>query len=153
MASASPVRLSVDVEVRYAETDQMGHVHHGVHVVWFELARTRLCQESGFAYRDIEAMGYFLLVTGVEVRYLKPALYGSDVQVECWLEHYASRKLRFGYTIHQDGAAVATGTTEHMWFDRAKERPCRTPKVLEAPFRQLAQGEIPGSTPEASPGP
>lgn len=138
----APRRISVDVEVRYAETDQMGHVHHGVHVVWFELARTRLCQESGFAYRDIEGMGYFLLVTGVEVRYLHPVLYGQPIQVECWLEHLASRKLRFAYAIHQDGRSMASGATEHIWFDRQKGRPCRTPVILEEPFRRLADGRL-----------
>jgi len=33
-----PVRL----KARYAETDQMGVVHHSVYPVWFEVARTAL---------------------------------------------------------------------------------------------------------------
>ena len=33
---AEPARTEVDVEVRYAETDQMGVVHHAEYVVWFE---------------------------------------------------------------------------------------------------------------------
>lgn len=28
------------IEVRYAETDQMGVVHHAVYPVWYEVART-----------------------------------------------------------------------------------------------------------------
>ena len=138
--SAPPRGISIDLEVRYAETDQMGHVHHGVHVVWFELARTRLCGQSDFAYHEIEEMGYFLLVTGVEARYLRPVLYGVEVQVECWVERMASRQLRFGYAIRQGGLEMATGATEHVWFDRAKQRPCRMPDAVRPSFERLAYG-------------
>jgi hypothetical protein len=62
--SRAPVRVETDIEVRYAETDQMGVVHHANYVIWFELARTRLCSESGFHYADIEKLGYLLMVTG-----------------------------------------------------------------------------------------
>src|SRR5689334_16218839 len=78
-----PLRATTDVEVRYAETDQMGVVHHANYVVWFELARTRLCSESGFHYADIEKLGYLLMVTGVEARYYRPARYGDVVRVVC----------------------------------------------------------------------
>ncbi len=70
-------RSEIDVEVRYAETDQMGVVHHANYVIWFELARTSLCSLSGFHYAEIEALGYLLMVTGVEVRYHRPARYGE----------------------------------------------------------------------------
>ncbi len=147
----SAPHILIDIEVRYAETDQMGHVHHGVHVVWFELARTRLCGTSGFSYKEIEEMGYFLLVTGVETRYLRPILYGSNVEVECWLERMASRQLRFGYAVHQAGQKMASGATEHIWFDRAKQRPCRLPETLSSAFERLVNGCGPDSTPHCKP--
>ena len=59
-----PVRSTIEVEVRYAETDQMGVVHHANYLVWFEVARTRLCMLSGFHYHQIEELGdAFLRVT------------------------------------------------------------------------------------------
>ena len=86
-----PVRIETEIEVRYAETDQMGVVHHANYVVWFELARTRLCAPSGFHYADIEKMGYLLMVTGVEVSYRRPARYGDTVEVVCWIDRLGSR--------------------------------------------------------------
>ena len=53
--NSSP-RHSVDVEVRYAETDQMGVVHHANYLVWLELARTDLCRWAGMPYREINAV-------------------------------------------------------------------------------------------------
>jgi len=135
---SEPIRCETEIEVRYAETDQMGVVHHANYVVWFELARTRLCALSGFHYADIEKMGYLLMVTGVEARYRQPARYGDVVQVVCWGELAGSRGLRFHYAVRKGEELLATGASDHLWIDAATGRPCRIPTPLRAPFRRLA---------------
>jgi acyl-CoA thioester hydrolase len=135
---SEPVRAETPIEVRYAETDQMGVVHHANYVVWFELARTHLCAQSGFPYADIEKMGYLLMVTGVEIRYRKPARYGDTVRVVCWGDRLGSRGMRFAYEVFHGEDLLATGATEHVWVESATGRPCRTPEPLRAPFRRLA---------------
>lgn len=131
-------KTTIDVEVRYAETDQMGVVHHANYVVWLELARTHLCEASGFHYAEIEAMGFFLMVTGVALRYRRPARYGDIVQVECWTEELMSRGVRFGYDVKNNGEVLATGSSDHIWVERASGRPCRPPESLRGIFEQLA---------------
>lgn len=133
-----PVRTAIDVEVRYAETDQMGVVHHANYIVWFELARTRLCSVSGFHYAEIEKLGYLLMVTGVESRYHRPARYGDVVQVHCWCERVGSRGLRFAYEVRKESEKLVTGATEHIWIEKETGRPCRTPELLREPFARLA---------------
>jgi acyl-CoA thioester hydrolase len=135
---SEPTRCATDIEVRYAETDQMGVVHHANYIVWFELARTRLCALSGFHYADIEKMGYLLMVTGVEARYRRPARYGETVRVVCWGERLASRGVRFAYEVFHGDELLATGATDHIWIESATGRPCRTPELLREPFRRLA---------------
>jgi acyl-CoA thioester hydrolase len=135
---AEPVRTTVDVEVRYIETDQMGHVHHANYIAWFELARTRLCVETDVPYATIEAMGYLLIVSGVEVRYRLPAHYGDVVSVSTWVERLASRLMRFAYEVRCGERLLATGATEHVWVERESRRPCRMPEVLREPFRRVA---------------
>lgn len=135
---ATPVRCETGIEVRYAETDQMGVVHHANYVVWFELARTRLCALSGFHYADVEAMGYFLMVTGVQVAYRKPARYGDAVTVTCWGERLGSRGMTFAYEVRKGDDLLVTGTTDHIWVEKATGRVCRTPEALREPFRRLA---------------
>ena len=133
-----PVRAEIDVEVRYAETDQMGVVHHANYIVWFELARTRLCSLSGFHYADIEKLGYLLMVTGVESRYHRPARYGDVVQVHCWCERVGSRGIRFAYEVRKENEKLVTGVTDHVWIEKETGRPCRTPEPLREPFARLA---------------
>jgi acyl-CoA thioester hydrolase len=141
-STPQPVRAEIDVEVRYAETDQMGVVHHANYIVWLELARTSLCARSGFHYADIERLGYLLMVTGVEVRYHRPARYGEVVRVACWCERLGSRGMRFAYEVRKatdkGDERLATGTTEHVWIESATGRPCRTPEAVRGPFERLA---------------
>lgn len=135
---AEPVKSSIEVEVRYAETDQMGVVHHANYLIWFELARTHLCQLSGYAYSEIEKNGHLLMVTGAEASYRRGAKYGDKVRVTCSVARLASRGIRFAYEVHRSDEILARGATEHIWIDAANGRPCRTPEVLRAPFARLA---------------
>ena len=131
------LRVAVEVEVRYAETDAMGIVHHANYLVWFELARTRLCRESGTHYADIERSGYWLTVTGAEARYRSGARYGDTVRVASWVDRLESRGIRFGYEVHRDRQLIATGMTRHVWIDR-NGRPRRLPEPLRGSFARLA---------------
>ena len=52
------------VQVRYAETDQMGVVYYANYLVWMEVARVAYCREAGFEYSDMEReSGAYLAVT------------------------------------------------------------------------------------------
>ena len=134
-----PVRAEIDVEVRYAETDQMGVVHHAVYPVWFEVGRTRLCAEAGRPYADIERAGYFLVVSGVDVTYREGARYGDVITVRSWVDWVASRALQFGYQVRRGDSLLADGHTRHVWVDRSTGRHCRMPVDLVDPFLALAE--------------
>lgn len=135
---SEPLSTSVEVEVRYAETDQMGIVHHANYLVWFELARTRLCAASGTSYPEIERGGHLLVVTRAELDYRQSARYGDTVSVRCHLADMASRQLTFAYEVTRDGEVLVRGRTEHVWVDAASGRPCRIPEPLRGPFAALA---------------
>ncbi len=139
----TPVTTEIHVEVRYAETDQMGVVHHAVYPVWFELARTHLCAKTGFHYADIEKMGYFLMVTGLELEFRRSARYGDTLRVQCAIRRLGSRGLTFGYEIyrsgdHREDKVLASGLTRHVWLRKEDSRPCRMPGELTGPFTELA---------------
>ncbi len=137
---SDPVQHEIEIEVRYAETDQMGVVHHSNYLVWFELARTGLCSRSGYHYADVEAMGYLLMVTAADLSYLAGARYGDRVRVTAWVESMRSRTLRFCYEVHREDELLVTGSTQHVWIKAQSGRPCRIPEPIREPFERLAQG-------------
>lgn len=135
---SSPITCEVEVEVRYAETDQMGVVHHANYLVWFELARTRLCDQAGLHYAEIERGGHFLMVTGAELSYRRGARYGDRVRIECSMESLVSRGASFVYRVLRGDELLADGRTRHVWVDRAASRPCRMPESARPYFERMA---------------
>ena len=65
----------ISIRARYAETDAMGVVHHASYVVWLEQGRTELLRALGVSYRELEATGFFVVLSDLRVRYHASARY------------------------------------------------------------------------------
>ena len=44
----------IEIRVRYAETDQMGVVHHGNYALYLEMARIAWLRKLGISYKSME---------------------------------------------------------------------------------------------------
>ncbi len=115
--------------VRYAETDQMGIVHHSAYIVWFEEGRSAWSRQAGRPYADFERAGYLLAVSEVGARYLVPARYDQRVTVRTRVSQVRSRLIRFEYEVlaADTGEALVTGFTSHICLDR-HGKPSRIPE-------------------------
>ena len=91
---------AVEVEVRYAETDQMGRAHHGVYVEWCELGRTSMMREHGISYAELERSGVLLPVTRLEIEYRRAAYYEETVRIETRATDVRSRSVAFDYEVY-----------------------------------------------------
>ena len=111
----------MELRVRFAETDQMGVAHHATYAVWLEAARVEWLRDLGLSYRDLDAQGVSLAVTGLDVRYRRAVRFDDRLRIDVALEEARSRRLRFGYRIvHiEDGAVAAEATTVHVPTDPA----------------------------------
>ncbi len=130
----------VAFRVRYAETDQMGFVHHSVYFTWFEAARTELFRRWGFPYTGLEEKGVYSPVVECNAAYLAPARYDEEIVVTARLEGMSAAKLTFGYKVERegDGELLATGQTVHAFINRqGKPRPIR--KVLPGLWERLCR--------------
>lgn len=106
--------------VRYAETDAMGIVHHASYIVYFEEGRSSYIRQRGSSYADMERSGYYLAVSEVQATYLKPAKYDQHITVCTWLEQVRSRTLTFGYEILDEATndIFVRGISKHICLDR-----------------------------------
>ncbi len=131
----------VPVRVRYAETDQMGVVHHAVYPVWFEAARSELARAVGLPYGEWERRGVYLMLSDLACRYRRPARYDEQVTVWVWVAELASRRVVFGYRVTDGaGAVLAEGETRHLTVDRASGRPIQLPDELRASLTREPTG-------------
>lgn len=114
------------IRVRYAETDQMGIVHHSNYYVWMEVARVELCQAMGFHYRDMEQDGVLLAVVESQCRYAHSARFGDEVVIQTSISTANPRMVGFAYDMTVDGRHIASGKTRHIFLNR-HHRPTRIP--------------------------
>lgn len=113
---------TVTFYVRYAETDQMGIVHHSNYFVYAEELRSQYARDFGSSYADFEVQaGLALAVSEVQLRYLSPAVYGQQIAIKGWVVEVKSRRVTFGYQMLNPDTDVlhVTGTTNHICVDRA----------------------------------
>lgn len=111
--------VAVDVDVRFAETDLMGVVHHASYIVWFEIGRVAWMKAAGMPYTDIAASGHHFAVTGIQAAYRAPARFGDTVQISTRMAKLRSRQIEFAYELRilADNALIATGVSEHICVD------------------------------------
>lgn len=113
-----------EIEVRYAETDQMGVVYHTNYLVWMEIGRTALIQELGFNYAELEKEGFIAPVLDIQASYKKPVRYGEKAIVKTWVEDYDGIRTVYGYEIlSEDGEVAVTGMTKHACVKKDSFRP------------------------------
>ena len=110
----------VTLWVRYVETDSMRVVHHSNYIVYFEEARSDYMRQRGENYANFEKDGYNLVVAEANLRYLRSAVYGQQVVVQCWIIDIQSRGLTFGYEVTNPdtGEVHCTGQTRHICVSR-----------------------------------
>jgi acyl-CoA thioester hydrolase len=121
--------VDVPLRVRYADTDRMGIVYYGTYPVYFEVGRNEFMRARGFPYKELEEQGYYLVVTGIEIKYYNPALYDDVLDVRTSVSDVQSRGVTFNYTVLRDGATVVVGKTRHICVT-AERRPTRLPPFL-----------------------
>lgn len=107
--------------MRYAETDQMGVVHHAAYVPWLEQGRVDWLEHLDLRYSELEKSGVLFPVTDISISYRRPLRFGEVVEVETWLTQLASRKLTFTYRVYGNGdrRVRASGLTVHVPQDRS----------------------------------
>lgn len=123
------------LRVRYSETDQMGVVYYANFFVWFEIGRTDLCRQHGFAYRDMEQQdGLYIMVAETRCRYKAPAHYDEEIVVRTRLRAVRKRVLVFSYEVYRedDNMLLAEGETVHVITDREGH-----PRALPDKYREL----------------
>ncbi len=126
------------VTVRYAETDQMGIVHHSVYPVWYEVARTEFIRALGVSYKELEQMGAMLPVLEVHCKYILPARYEDELTIHTRIKAMGVAKIEFEYHVYLEETLIHVGTTLHGWVDSESFRPINLKKAFPGIYNLLA---------------
>ncbi|WBL21690.1 acyl-CoA thioesterase [Zunongwangia sp. HRR-M8] len=121
------------LKVRYAETDQMGVVHHGNYAQYLEIARIEWLEKIGISYKSMEKNGIMLPVYEMNFKFIKSAFFDDNLKIHTSLRKTPDVRIIFDYKIYnQEDELLTTASTILVFMDAKTKRPIRCPEyVLE----------------------
>ncbi|MBB2479931.1 acyl-CoA thioesterase [Bacillus sp. APMAM] len=112
-----------EIQFSYADTDMMGVIYHANYIKWLELGRTKLIEDIGYDYMDMEKAGYYAPVYNLEITYEKPVKLGDRVFVKTWVEVNQGLRTVYGFQIvNGEGEVCAKGTTTHIVVKKENDK-------------------------------
>lgn len=129
------LKSSIQVPVRFSETDAMGVVWHGNYLKFFEDAREQFGRDFGIEYLDVHAKGYFIPIVKSEISHKSSIFYGETAQVNIVLEKHDSAKIVFRYEVINNATkqVAATGMTMQVFMFASD----RTLELIKPEFYQI----------------
>jgi len=130
---------TTQVRVRYAETDQMDVVYHGNYAQYFEVARAEAIRKLGFTYKNMEALGTYMLITELHCKYLRPAHYDDLLSVKVILRELPkNHRIEFDHEVcNEAGSLLTVGKVVLYFIDAVTKEKTSMPAALHeklAPF-------------------
>ena len=113
---------------RYAETDQMGVIHHGTYATYFELARIEWLSSLGLSYAKLEAKGILLPVLSLSTEFIHPLHFEDQIQIQIYLDSEPTSILDFSYKIFNQDMVLCTTAKTRLAFMNAETR-----KIMRCP--------------------
>lgn len=134
------VSVGTKITVRYAETDQMGIVHHSVYPIWYEVARTNFIKQYGITYSNLEKSGLMMPLTNLTCNYKLPAHYEDELLVKAKVLKISCAKMLFGYDVYleKENKLLSSGTTEHGFVNSKTFKPINIKKFDKELYEKLS---------------
>jgi|SRR6185437_14779200 len=129
---------SIEMRVRYGETDKMGYLYYGNYAEYYEVGRVEAIRSLGLSYKELEDSGISMPVLDLQSTYVKPAHYDDVLKVTTTITEMPRVRALFSYEItNETDETINFGKTTLIFFDMKRRKPCRAPiKLVEklSPF-------------------
>lgn len=102
---------TIEIRVRYSETDAMGLLHHSNYLTYFEIGRTELFRAQGGSYRRMEELGLYFVVAKIDVRFRRPARYDDLLILKTEISRVTPAKLQHHYCLMRETEVLAEANT------------------------------------------
>jgi acyl-CoA thioester hydrolase len=122
--------FTIELKVRFAETDAQGIAHHAAYFVWLETARVEYLGHAAGGYQKLRDEGVEATTLEAYLRYLTPARFDDVLAVRTRCGDLRGARFRFDYLIERGEEAIAEGWTTHACVDARTFRPTRLPDGL-----------------------
>jgi acyl-CoA thioester hydrolase len=115
----------IDIQVRFADTDAVGHINNASFATWGELARLRFLQESGHGPVNI-----ILAHLGIDFR--RQVDYTDRVHVESRIATIGTSSCTLAQVVYANDAVAAEIKSVIVSFDYQTQRAVPIPAAFRA---------------------
>ena len=125
-------QTSVDLEIPFHDVDMMSVVWHGHYAKYFEIARCALLEKIDYNYPQMRDSGYAWPVIDLNMRYIKPAVFGQVITVRARIIEWENR-LKINYLIidKHTGSRLTKGYSIQVAVNMQTREMCfESPAVL-----------------------
>lgn len=102
------------MQVRFSDTDAVGHISSGSYVSFMEVGRTdffyKLAQEDSVLTT---------VVVNINLDVVSETLFGEEVVVTTWCSKIGSKSMTLSNIIHANGRLVSRGSVTVVGFDKS----------------------------------
>jgi acyl-CoA thioester hydrolase len=128
--------------IRYADTDQMGVVYYGNYARFYEIGRSEMIRDLGYAYKELEDSGVVMPVVTVNANYKRPLFYDELITIETALKKMPEARMVFYHTIYnQDNEVVHTAEVTLVFLSKETNRPVRVPQYMISALEKMTDLE------------
>ena len=114
----------IEIQVRFADTDAVGHINNAAFASWSELARLRFLEESGNTPVNF-------ILAHLSIDYRRQVDYADAVQVESHVAAIGNSSFTMAQRVLANGALAAEIKSVIVAFDYAAQRSV----PISPPFR------------------
>ena len=118
----------IKFRTRYAETDQMGYIHHSIYAQYYEMGRIDWMNKIGISYKQMEKDGIILPVYTLNTKYFIPLTFDELITVKTYVKYLKGVRLAFGYEIYNEVGQKATEGEVVLVFAGTDGKPVRPSK-------------------------
>jgi acyl-CoA thioester hydrolase len=148
---ADPFRYVLPVEVRFRDTDAMGHINNAVYLTYFEAARAGYYHAvTGRSFDGLRDEPVSLILARATVDFRAQGFFGERLLAGCRTTWVGRSSFGMAYRItadeassHGAGRLLAEGETVLVTFDYKSQRPVRIPEMLLAQLAAFEGQPIP----------
>jgi acyl-CoA thioester hydrolase len=139
------------IEVRFRDTDALGHVNNAVYLSYFEVARAGFYEAlTGAPFNTgPDAARFTFLIAEARVHYRTPALFGERLLADARISWAGRSTFGIEYRVRAESSSlgsarlVADGETVQVMFDIRTARVSRLPADLLQRFEEFEGHRIP----------
>jgi len=106
-------------------------MYYGNYARLYEIGRVESLRTLGCHYSEFEDSGIWMPVLDLHARYLKPAFYDDELNIETRIPMLPGARIHFEYSISRSsGAIIHEAQTVLVFLLAESGKPCRAPDRL-----------------------